>query len=143
MLEEAEQLGSEGRLGERRGAAPLDPRGHLDHVVGRQTFQRVVVADVDDLHVPVSRRERSDQLGRRIAVVRAAPLLEQGRLRRESRVPVELEQLPLDLRHFGGPRSADALLGEHVVVEVEVVEVVGGDRAEPLQELPRELDVLG
>ena len=104
---------------------------------------RAVVADVDDLGVAGVARERGDELRRGLAVERAAAPLEQLRLGRQRRVAVELEQLALDLGDLGRARRADELRGEHLVVEVEVAEVVRRDRRRAVEQRARQVDVAG
>ena len=137
MLDEAEQLRSERRLRQRRRSRELDSRRQLDGIVVRKARKRTVVPNVEHLDVAVAARERCHQLRRCLAVERAAALLEQLRLRRQSGIAVELQQLALDLRDPGRARHAVALLGEHLVVEVEVTQVVRGDRAELVEHRAR------
>ncbi len=88
VLDEPEQLRRERRLRQRLRAVRADPRRHLDDVVGREPGERAAVAHVDDVDGAVVRDERRDEPDRRLAVVRAAALLEQRRLLRERRVAV-------------------------------------------------------
>ena len=130
MLDEPEQLRRERRL---RAAAPgrrgADARGHLDDVVVGQPGERAVVAHVDHVDRAVAGRQRGDEPGRRLAVERAAALLEQRRLlgrapgRGTSRAARARSRPPRRAR-----RRAVALLGEHLVVRVEVAQVVGRAR---------------
>ena len=90
---------------------------------------------------PVPAASEAIEAGRRLAVERAAALLEQRRLLGDLRIAVELEQLALDLGHRGRARRPAALLGEHLVVGVEVAEVVRRDRAELVEQPPRQPDV--
>ncbi len=80
MGHEPAHLGRQRRLRERMRAVAIDPGRDLDDRVGGQVGQRAVVADVDDLDVAGAVVERGDELGRRLAVERAAALLEEGRL---------------------------------------------------------------
>src|SRR5205085_2243382 len=65
--------------------------------------------------------------------------LEESRLLRQRRVAIHLQELVLDLHHLPRARDAVALLGEHLVVGVEVVQVVRPDDAELLAQPPRQL----
>ena len=85
----------------------------------------------------VAARDRADEPDGGLAVVRAAALVEQGRLLGERRVAVHPEELALDLGHRRGARNAVALLGEHLVVRVEVVQVVLRDRPQLVEHAPR------
>ena len=138
VLHETEELRGERSLGQRHRARRTDPRRELDDVVVLQPFHDAAVADVDDLHVARVGRERRDQRRRRLAVERAAPLLEQRRLLGDLGVAVDLEEPCLDLGHRRRARHAVALLREHGVVGVEVAQVGGRDRAELLEQPQRE-----
>ena len=92
------------------------------------------------MHGTVAGNERGDEAERRLAVERAAPLLEQGRLLDEAGVAVELEQPALDLGDRLCARHAVELLGEHLVVGVEVTEVVGRHRTQLVEQAPRQLE---
>ena len=140
VLHEPEQLGRERRLLERLRASGGDARRDLDRVVVGEAGERAVVADVDDLGVAGVAREGGDELRGGLAVEGAAAALEQLRLGRQRRVAVELEQLALDLGDLGRARLADELRGEHLVVEVEVAEVVRRDHAEPLEQRAGQVD---
>ena len=129
VLDEPEQLGRERRLGERRPGRRGPTRAGTS-----TTSSSARPASVPSLRTSTTctasprAGERGDDAGRRLAVERAAALLEQRRLLVQRRVAVELQQLPLDLRHRGRARHALALLGQHLVVRVEVAQVVRGDR---------------
>ena len=124
--------GSTGVDGQRHGAVAVDPGRHLDDRVVRQERQRAPVDGVD--HVDGAGRvvadERGAQLDRRLGVVGAAPLAQQLGLLVQLRVGVQLEQLLLDRRHLGGTRRLRPLLADHLVVGVEVAQVVGRHDAE-------------
>ena len=137
VLDEAEELRRERPLRERRRAVRADLGGKLDDVVVRKPRDSAVVAHVDHLHVAGAVREGGDERGRGLAVERAAALLEQRRLLRELRITVQLQELALDPGDVGGAGHAVALGIEHFVVGVEVPEVVGGDRAELLDQAKR------
>ena len=74
------------------GAIAVDPGGDLDDGIVGQVRQRAVVADVDDLDVAGPGVERGDELGRRLAVERPAAAFQEGRLRDELRVAVQVEE---------------------------------------------------
>ena len=135
--------GASGRCGSGTGTVRADAGGHLDDVVVGEAVDDAVVAHVDDVHVTGVARERGDESGRGLAVEGAAALLQQRRLLVELGIAVELEQLALDLGHRDGARCAVALLVEHLVVTVEVAEVVRRDRTELVEHAPRQLDVGG
>ena len=80
VLHQAEQLGRERPLRHRDGAPPPDPRRHLDDVVIGKPDQRAAVAHIDYLHLAAVGEQRCDERDRRLAVERAASLLEQRRL---------------------------------------------------------------
>ena len=138
VLREAEQLRCERCLRQRDGYAVLDARRDLDDVVGGEPRERALVPDVDLVQLAGAGSERCHEARRRFAVERAAPLLQQRRLLVDFWIAVELEQLPLDLGHDGRARGSAELLGEHGVVRVEVAEVVGRNRPELLEQLPRQ-----
>ena len=133
VLREAEELWRERRLRQRHRAVRRDSRRNLDDVVVSESDQRAVVPRVDDLGVAVSGRQRRNELRRGFAVIRASALLEQRGLRDECLVAIEVEQLSLDPGDRRRPRHARSLLVEHLVVEVEVAQVVRGDRAQLLE----------
>src|SRR5439155_828954 len=143
VLDEAEQLGRERWLRQRRGPDSADPCRHLDRVVVGEAGEGAVVPQVDDLDVAAPGRERGDELRRRLAVVGAAAPLEQGRFGRQRRVAVELEQLMLDLGDLGSPGLRAQLLLEHPVVEVEVAQIVGRNHAQPLEQRRWQVNALG
>ena len=113
-----------------------------DRVVG-QVRDRAVVPHVHDLHVARPGVERRHERRRRVAVERAAPLLEELRLRVERRVLVELEQPRLDLHDLLGARLARPLLLEHAIREVVVVQVVAGDRTDLPDQVGRHVGLVG
>ena len=139
VLGEPEQLRCERLLRQRHDPAVLNARRHLDDVVVGEAGEHAVVPDVDLVHGVVAADERSDEAGRGLAVERAATLLEQGGLLVQRRVAVELEQPALDLGDDLGARHSAELLCELRVVAVEVVEVGGGDDAELVEQLPRQV----
>ena len=108
----------------------VDARRHLDDVVRGEPGDRPLVPDVDDVHLVGPAREGRGQADRGLAVERAAAALELGRLLGECGIAVHLEELALDLHHLLRARHALALIREHLVVGVVVVEVVRGDGAE-------------
>ena len=88
--------------------------------------------------------ERRDEPDCCFAVERTAALFEQRRLLVQRRVAVQLEQLALDLGDDGrARRRAVELLREHLVVRVEVLEVVRRNDAELVEQPPRLADVGG
>ena len=95
------------------------------------------------MHLAVSGRERRDQPEGGLAVERAAALLEQRGLLVDRRVAVEREQFALDLGDGRSARNALELLGEHLVVRVEVAEVVRRHRAEIVEQAARQLELAG
>ncbi len=142
MLHEAEQLRSDGRLREGARAVTVDLGGHLDDVVRRHPFHRAAVADVDDVDGAVAGRERADEADRRLAVESAAALFQQGGLLRQVGIAIELEEAALDLRNRRRARHAVELLGKHLVVLVEVVQVVRRQRAELLEQASPQSDLV-
>jgi len=143
VLHEAEQFRGQRLLRQRRGAACLDPRRQLHHVVVGEPGQRAVVLHVHNVDVAARGGKRGDQPSCRLAVEGAASLLEQGGLLGQLRVGVHAEQLALDLGHLERARPAPALLGQHLIVQVEVAQVVGGNGAELVEQAPRQLDLRG
>src|SRR5207247_10578848 len=107
VLDEPEELGRERLLRKRLRPVAAHTRRHLDDVVVRQARERAVVARVDDVHLAGSAGERRRESDRSLAVERAAPLLEQGRLLGERRVAVHPEQLALDLHYL--PRARQVM----------------------------------
>ena len=143
VLDEPEQLGRERRFGQRLDPGARHPGRDLDDVVCRQPGECRSIAQVDLVDAVLDAGQRCDETRRRLAVERATALLELCRLLAERRIAVELQQLALELGDDGRARHAVELLGEHAVVLVEVVEVVGGNDAELLEEPPREADLCG
>ncbi len=144
VLHQPEQLGGERLLWQRVGTVTIDPGRHLDQVVVGQAGQRAGVGHVDLVHRAVAGDQGGEQRDRGLAVVRPAPLLQQGRLLDQRRVAVEVEQLLLDPLHRLGARLLGALLrDDHLVVQVEVPQVVRRERTELADQLGRELELLG
>ena len=141
VLHEAEQLGRERRLRQRHGAA----RARRAPAPRRRRRRRARRASPSlrtstTCTSPSPRDERGDEAGRRLAVERAAALLEQRRLLVQRRVAVQLEQLALDLRD-DLPRAASPseLLGEHLVVaRRSSAGSSDGIDAELVEQLPRQ-----
>src|SRR6266536_2712475 len=142
LLDQAEQLGREGREGQGVGAGGVDARRDLDHGVGRQVREGPVVADVDDLHVAGAGVERGDELGGGLAVEGAAAPVQQRRLGVERRVAVQAQQLLLDRRDLLRPGRAAPLLREHLAGQVEVAQVVGGNGAEQADQPDGQVDLV-
>ena len=87
--------------------------------------------------------ERRDELRGRLGVERAAAPLEQLRLLVEVRVAVHVQQLALDVDDLPGARLGPvALLPQHLVERVVVLEVVARDGSGEAHELHRRADVL-
>jgi hypothetical protein len=82
-------------------------------------------------------------LQRRFAVERAAALGEQCGLRIPFDVAILREQLALQLSYFFSARFVCLLFGDNDVVHVVVAEVIGRNRAQPLEDRDGKLDVLG
>ena len=135
-------------IGQRRngqGMRPVavDPRRHLDHVHRLEVRHRALIPDVDHLHVAAAVVQRGDELCRGLAVIGTAAVVEERRLPVELRVPVQFEELALDLHHFGGTRLAALLLvTQHLVEPIEVAQVVRGQDAGSLQLLQRHAQVV-
>ena len=144
VLDEPQELRRQRRLRQWLDSVRADPRRHLDDVVIGQSSERPVVADVDLVHLAAAGDERRHEPGGGLAVERAAALLEQRRLLGEAGVAIHVEQLALDLGHARRPRlSSVELLAEHLVVPVEVVQVVGRDGAQLVEHAPRAARMLG
>jgi hypothetical protein len=139
VLDEAEQLWRKRSLRKRRGTPAIDARREFHDVIVRQPGKRPDVPYVDDVDRAVAVGERGQQPERRVAVKRAAAPLEQRRLLGQQRVAVQVEQVVLDGRDGRGPRLGAELLGEDVVVRVEVAQVVGRDCAQLLEEPSRHM----
>ena len=90
------------------------------------------------MRFPGVRSKRTHEPDRSLAVERAPTLFEERRLLDELRIAVEIEQLALDLGDGRRAGHAVELLGEHGVVGVEVVEVVGGNDAELVEQSSRQ-----
>ena len=90
------------------------------------------------MHRAVVADERRDESGCRLAVERAAALLEQRRLLVQRRVAVELEQAALELGDDLRTRHAGELLGQNRVVAVEVLQVHRRHDAELVEQPPRQ-----
>ena len=139
VLDEPEQLRRQRRLGERLGPGPRMTRAGTS-----TTSSGGSPAIVPPLRTsttwtsPLAGASERDQRRRRLAVEGAAALLEQRRLGRQRRVAVQLQQLALDLGHLAARGVPRALLGEHLVVGVEVAQVVRGHRAELVEQPPRQ-----
>ena len=143
VLDEPEELWSERRLWQRLRPVPPDAGRHLDDVVGRQSGERLAVADVDLVHGAVARRERRDQAECGLAVERAAALHEEVGPLVDRGIAVDVEQALFDLLDDGRPRLALELLAQHGVVRVEVAEVVRRDRSELVEQPAWQLDLVG
>ena len=143
MVYESEQLRCERGLRNRGRPPARDTRRNLYDVVVSETGQRSGVPRVDDVDCAVAGAQRLDEADRGFAVERTAPPLEERRRLGQVRIAVHLEQLALDLRDRLRPRHAVLLLGEHPVVCVEVVQVIGRDRADVLEDAPRQLGFRG
>jgi hypothetical protein len=85
--------------------------------------------------VGAAAEEARQQLDCRLGIEGAAAPTEQRRLFVQAGVGVEVEQLPLDVGDLLGARPVPTLVLDDAVVLVEVVQVVGGDDAEPADEI--------
>jgi hypothetical protein len=91
----------------------------------------------------VTAEQRADQSDGGLRVVRPAALAEQLGFAGQARVPVQLQQLRLDLRDPLPPGGRPGLLPHDLVVAVEVAQVVGGDGGLPAQQFGGEHDLRG
>ena len=102
VRDEPEHLGRQRIDRQRVRAVAIDRAGDLDHVVVGEVGDRAVVRTFTTCTSPVPAWSDAIERRRRVAVERAAALLQQLRLRVQRRVLVQLEQARLDLHDLFG-----------------------------------------
>src|SRR5262249_35880824 len=142
-LHEPEHLRRERRHLDGMRTVEVDQRRHLDDGLVGESGDRATVTYVDVMVRTIAGEQRRHESGGRLAVVRAAALLEQARLMVERRVGVHVQQRLLDAQHLGRTVLSDALMMHLVVRAVEVAQVVARDRADGAHEFHRKAGVAG